>query len=141
MMFQGIKLPTGSTTEMEISQEPNRLALYKLMSDISETLWCASWLIGTEYDLWMWLKHPERAAKRGAWPHLTDDERDKLDRYSMDAGGWWTWPIDKAADGPQFVPMSQWLRIYDERVAFHLPYAAAPSPAVQSPPAGIDPPG
>jgi len=77
------------------------------------------------------------------YPHLTDDQYDLYDRMSEISeecwySGWIVW----TPNGPQFVPMAQWLALFEawqaKNAALH--NTPDPTPAVTSlPPAGLPP--
>ena len=77
------------------------------MSDISEEQWCAGWLIGLEYILWEWLHQ--------GTDHLTEEEIEVLSHLAEKAGGWIMWSEEER--GMVFVPMSEWLILYDKHVS------------------------
>ena len=77
--------------------------LKKLMSEISEERWCASWLAGLEYILWDVV-----TGKRN--DICGPDEIEQLKYLSEKCGGWIIW--DEPAIGEKFVPMAEWLGLY-----------------------------
>jgi hypothetical protein len=81
--------------------------LISLMSDLSEELWCAGWLIDCEYLFWKW------ATAKGV--HITAIAAIK--EAGSEAGGWAHWPTDDRdfpiGDGPVFVPITEWLYLYN----------------------------
>ncbi|MCF8169190.1 MAG: hypothetical protein K9K38_05340 [Rhodoferax sp.] len=81
--------------------------LYDLMSQISEDSFCAGWLGGCEYDIWQALQGPDPwPASRAMSPrHLR-----LCRKISKEIDGWMYW-----ANGPQFVPMAQWLEMFEAR--------------------------
>lgn len=77
--------------------------LQRLMSDISEDSWCASWAFDLEYVLW--------DAVTGKRKKICTPETIAQLKYLSDkCGGWIIW--DKKKADKKFVPMAQWLRIY-----------------------------
>lgn len=91
---------------IEILRRIARVALRDKMSDYSEDRWCAGWLDGLEYSLWSLVKD-------GAVLDVYD-ERCNFREMAEAVGGWFHWP--EMADGPEFVEMSEWLQIYEERM-------------------------
>lgn len=83
--------------------EEAKFVLKELMSKISESTWCAGWLIDLEFVLWKYTQHPPNL--------LTEAEGKALLWLAEQAGGWWVW-IDKL--GPQFVGMNEWWGIYKQ---------------------------
>ena len=81
--------------------------LRKLMSGISEDYWCAGWLSGLEYTLW--------DAVTGKRKNVCSSEEIEQLRYlSEKCGGWIIW--DQQAKDERFVPIDEWLRLYDARL-------------------------
>ncbi len=78
--------------------------LRKLMSEISEERWCAGWLGGLEYILWDVV-----TGKRN--DICSPDEIEQLKYLTEKCGGWIVW--DKQAINEKFVPMEEWLRLYE----------------------------
>jgi hypothetical protein len=94
----------------ECADEGAALGLFALMSGLSEEIWCAGWLHGIEYDLWL------VAIGKGTDPNdriraVTDRQRRLLRLLYDEAGGWWIWK-----DGPQFVPAEKWLEIVNSKI-------------------------
>lgn len=77
--------------------------LEALMSDISEECWCASWLIGLEFNLWAFCRGEPGEYGMGRVGHV---EIHQLKKLSERADGWWRFE--------EFVPMDEWLLIYAE---------------------------
>lgn len=71
----------------------------------SQDLYCAGWLSGIEYDLW--------ANVLGERKDLLNEQRRELKALSIRVGGWFVWGEKDSA--PRFVPMDEWLRIYERR--------------------------
>jgi hypothetical protein len=94
-----------------------RRALRLCMMHISEDYYAARWYIGLEYLLW------ELVSQWRADPHLEPGaeepefsciyEARMLSWLAEQAGGWWRW-ADQGGTGTEFVPMAEWLRIYEE---------------------------
>lgn len=80
--------------------------LQKVMSEISEEHWCAGWMSSLEYILW-----DAVAGKRK--DICSAEEIEQLKYLSEKCGGWVIW--DKQAKGERFVPMEEWLRLYEAR--------------------------
>lgn len=86
-------------------------ALARLMSDISEEVYCAGWLIGTEWVLWRalldWRKTGRAYWSPGAeYPGDITEHMAAVDAVQKLAGGWIWW-----LDGETFVPEERWLRL------------------------------
>lgn len=77
-------------------------ALASYMSELSEECWCAGWLSGCEFALWMLANDGG-----GHWGQdiVTPEAAAQLLALSEEAGGWVRW-----ADGvgAVFVPMDEW---------------------------------
>lgn len=86
---------------------PLQTALARLMSDISEELYCASWLIDIEYDLWAMIKGHDRAYGLGTVPESMIHALAELSRL---IGGWIIWRNDHE----EYIPMSEWEELYIE---------------------------
>lgn len=80
--------------------------LRKLMSGISEEYWCAGWLSGLEYALWDTVTGKEK-------PICSLEQIEQLKYLSEKCGGWIIW--DEQAKAERFVPMEQWLRLYEAK--------------------------
>lgn len=76
-------------------------ALAALMSSLSEDLWCAGWLAGTEQRLWQMVQGGPREWGMG---EVTHRQVDLLRLLSEEAEGW----IIYGTNGPHFVPIDQW---------------------------------
>jgi hypothetical protein len=88
--------------------QPDReaaLKLQELMSDISEELWFAEWLIGTEDALWSAV---QGGASRWGIGLVTKEQVNQLQRLSKQAGGWWYWDN---GHGCTFIRMTDWLKM------------------------------
>ena len=98
-----------------MTQEAQR-ALRVYMEQLSENLWCAGWLMGLEFDLWIWVER--RRAGLGAPeaqgfgpPKGWELDADTLAWLADQAGGWWRWPEE--GPGPVFVGMEEWVARYE----------------------------
>lgn len=89
------------------SQEVAKLSLKRLMSDISEEGYCAGWLYGLEYSLWDCIV---KNYPRFGYAEVNVDE---LKSLADMAGGWWKWSEEDTDE--YFVPMDEWLKIYEAR--------------------------
>jgi hypothetical protein len=83
------------------------IALYELMSDISEECWCAGWMSGTEYRLWQLVEgDPDRSWGMEKVSHgniqLLKDLRDR-------SKGWWKWD-----ENPEFIGLDQWQKEFEK---------------------------
>ena len=80
--------------------------LINVMSAISEERWCAGWMQNLEYVLW--------DAVIGRREDICSPEEIKQLKYlSEKCGGWIVW--DEQAKGERFVPMQDWLRLYEAK--------------------------
>jgi len=78
--------------------------LINVMSAISEERWCAGWMQNLEYVLW--------DAVIGRREDICSPEEIKQLKYlSEKCGGWIVW--DEQAKGERFVPMQDWVRLYE----------------------------
>ncbi len=78
--------------------------LRKVMSGISEECWCAGWLRNLEYMLW----DAVMGKREGI---CSVEEIEQLKYLSEKCGGWIIW--DEQAKDERFVPMQEWLRLYE----------------------------
>ena len=105
-------------------------ALYQLMSDISEEHWCAGWMSDNEYALWQQVADP-KADRHYGIQDGEDSNLSDLRSISAEIHGWIRWVDRDEAEakqlecGPCFVPMAEWLRIYDARQAKQQAYRDA----------------
>jgi hypothetical protein len=76
------------------------LGLLGIMTGISEEFWCAGWMSGLEYDLWL-----AEAGKHYGQGQLTERQATLLKLLSEESGGWWRWDKDK---GPKFIRLDAW---------------------------------
>jgi hypothetical protein len=86
------------------------------MEYLSEENWCAGWLHDLEFELWEWVIKwragvPLSPDEEANWDHWTKDAQ-ALSWLAEQAGGWWRWVPDV---GPEFVPMEEWVRVYEGR--------------------------
>ncbi|WP_433460726.1 hypothetical protein [Micromonospora sp. CA-248212] len=101
----------------ELAHSPAANALGEHMSDISQEVYAAGWMRGTEWVLWQALTD-WRATGRAYWspgsefPGDITEHMPELDRLQKAAGGWVWW-----LDGMQFVPEDRWLRLVAVREA------------------------
>ena len=78
--------------------------LINVMSAISEERWCAGWMQNLEYVLW----DAVTGRRKGI---CSAEEIGQLKYLSEKCGGWIVW--DEQAKGERFVPMQDWLRLYE----------------------------
>ena len=83
--------------------------LRNTMSDISENLYCAGWLVNLEYTLWDIVNGGDRSFGMG---ELNDAEVNNLKSLSENASGWWRW--DDEIKGELFVASNEWQEIYSK---------------------------
>lgn len=81
--------------------------LYDRMSEISEDCFCASWIYDNEYNIWDAIVNGDTSP---AYPRMKPRLLRRCQLLSMEIGGWIYW-----TDGPQFVPMAQWLEMVNAR--------------------------
>jgi len=113
--------------------------LYDRMREISEDVYCAGWMVDNEFNIWLTLATGRAAfGYRYANPRLLR----RCKKLADDIGGWIVW----ASNGPQFVPMAQWLTLFEawqakNAAVYNSPEPMPdPTPAVTSlPPAGLPP--
>jgi hypothetical protein len=85
----------------------SQLDLFDRMSEISEDCLCASWIHDNEYNIWDAIVHgPDHPAAKWMSPRLLK----RCQMLSTEISGWIYW-----ADGPQFAPMAQWLKMVKAR--------------------------
>ena len=79
--------------------------LIALMSDLSEELWCAGWLLDCEHLFWRWI------VTGFDTPGLAE-----IKALSDEVGGWAQWKTQTngipSESGPVFVSMSEWEEIH-----------------------------
>lgn len=80
--------------------------LINVMSAISEERWCAGWMQNLEYVLWD-VVSGRREGICGS------EEIEQLKYLSEKCGGWIVW--DEQAKSERFVPMQDWLRLYEAK--------------------------
>ncbi len=80
--------------------------LEKLMSAISEECWCAGWMRDLEYTLW----DVVMGRRKGI---CGPEEVEQLKYLSEKCGGWIVW--DEQAKRERFVPMQEWLTLYEAK--------------------------
>ena len=89
----------------DVTPEAEQLSSY--MSDLSERAYCAEWMEGLEYALWdAVLKGRSKYGRL----QLTSQHISKLHELSRACGGW---VVFDDTDGPTFLPLPQWLTMYD----------------------------
>lgn len=80
-------------------------ALCRLMSNLSEDCWCASWLSGLEHALWEMVAGGDRELGNG---EVSLAQVDDLRALSNRCDGWWMWVDDGAVEGKVFVRLDAW---------------------------------
>lgn len=83
------------------------IALYQAMSDLSEELYCAGWMTGTDMRLWRAVSDP---TDDGAWGRgwIERHEAERLWSLAELARGWWAETEDVAPCWVQFVSLAEW---------------------------------
>ena len=94
-------------------REHAMMALPELMSNISEDCWCAGWLNGLEYDLWVVAKHGPSSYPYGQ-DVISPEQVEQLRRLSEDCGGWFVFN-DDVWYGRRFVPLAEWEALFQAR--------------------------
>lgn len=87
-------------------------ALEKEMSDISEDLWCAGWMTGTEFVLWKAIQNGCRDTQWGVGT-IKRKQLLKLKMLSQRCDGWWAY-----IETPQEIPTT----IFDRTIIRHPTY-------------------
>ena len=87
---------------------PTQRELATLMSEISEQMWRAGWMMGVEHELWAAVTS---GAGRGGRLIPTQAQLDQLARLSKDIGGW---ILFDAAREETFVPIEEWVARHAE---------------------------
>jgi transcriptional regulator with XRE-family HTH domain len=93
-------------------------ALYHLMSDISEAAYCAAWENDNEYNLWEMVVDPGASRDYGMVRPVSESEVDDMREIAEEIGGWIRWRDVQECEsdldtGPVFVPMAQWLPMFE----------------------------
>ena len=98
-------LPTPAFPEPYPYLTDDQYDLFDRMSEISEDAYCAGWIGDNEYNIWnaITLGSPE-SGYRYTNPRLLR----RCKKLSDEISGW----IYRTKDGPQFVPMAQWLKMF-----------------------------
>lgn len=100
--------------EAALAKSKNRtaaIALHDLMSGISQSYYCAGWLIDLEFCLWPMLFTQERKFGMG---FVSDDEVNRLRELSNQADGWW-WGGPTDSSRIHFVTSDEWQAILFKR--------------------------
>jgi hypothetical protein len=88
-----------------LKSKEKQLADY--MSDLSERSYCAGWMMGLEYVLW---NAVVAGPRKYGFMEITGEHIAKLKALSDSCGGWIIFDDEK---GETFVPLNEWLRIYE----------------------------
>ena len=96
------------------SDAPSRLAT--AMSELSEEQYCAGWLIDTEFYVWAMLVGD--APLDWGFGAVEPSAIEEIRALSEEANGWVVWrgKVERDA-GTVFVPMAEWLPMYEARWA------------------------
>lgn len=98
--------------EAQKSSDPeSAIALYKLMSDLSEEGWSAGWLTGNEFNLWEIVL--ENKPCNYGQNEINQETIDRLRDLSSKCGGWWYWNDDNKF-GEEFVNPRKWKILYSQ---------------------------
>lgn len=101
------RLEAETTQPIQPSSLPCRL-----ISDLSEELWCAGWLTNCEFELWARIQQYRRTGHCSAWGFSTGEDIDKeialLDEAVRTTGSWARW-ADKACEP---VLVENWLAMH-----------------------------
>lgn len=82
--------------------------LFDRMSEISEDCLCAGWVTGNEYSIWNTITLGDPGS---AYPRMNPRLVRRCKQLANEISGWIHW----TADGPQSVPMAQWLAMVAQR--------------------------
>ncbi len=82
---------------------PAQRELATLISEISEQMWRACWMMGVEHELWAAVTS---GAGKGVRPIPTQSQLDQLGRLSKDIGGWIVFDEEREET---FVPLKEWV--------------------------------
>ena len=95
---------------MNMNAEAKELMNY--MIELSEEAYHAGWMLNLEYDLWKAVLE----GPRGYGQTIIDKKHiESLKELSKQCGGWII--FDDEEQDETFVPMEQWLRLYEEWAA------------------------
>lgn len=94
---------------------PDQQELASLMSEISESCYCAGWMRDLEYALWHMMVTGKAELARYRLPPAT---RDRLKALYERTGGWITFETN---EGEVFVPADEWGHRFSAEGARHLP--------------------
>jgi len=98
-----------TTIYAEMSLRSARQKLQIAMGDYSQNYYAAGWMLDIEFELW------DGVIKLRSGMHLSSWERHSefltLSVLSEVTGGWWYWGNSRI----KFLPMEQWLAIYEKR--------------------------
>jgi len=84
-----------------------QLDLFDRMSEISDEALCAGWIGDNEFNIWNTITLGSPAPGYGA---INPRFLRRCQQLANEIGGWILWK-----DGPQFVPMAQWLELVEAR--------------------------
>lgn len=102
-----------------LREEVRELAAEKLrneMSELSETVYCSSWEVGIEFEIWNSILGTPFCLQEETIDTGTRERFrkwiDGLKVLSNQCGGWWIWRGEDR-DG-KFIPLSEWLPMFAE---------------------------
>lgn len=115
VVVMGFFPPLGALLRMAVTgraMTPPKISghaedLRELMGDLSRHYWSATWLVDLEYILWGVATGDRTWSPRD----VTDDEAQRLGWLANECGGWWSWA--RGEGGARFVPMGEWLTMYE----------------------------
>ena len=88
--------------------------LVRTMCDYSDISPLCSRPSDLEYELWAFACGDAETMWAGSFGKgLQEDDRKRLSELANDAGGWYYWS-DEAPVGEKFIPMEDWLKMYEE---------------------------
>ena len=111
LMAQRDSAEAALETERMAVREFAKAALFRTMSDLSETCWCAGWMDGTEYALWDAVEK-----NQPVWwgmEEVRQRDIDDLRRLRELSGGWWIWDDEHYET---FVSIDQMTKLRQQKV-------------------------
>ena len=113
---------SGPTSRSKIKMNDSAIKLKQLMSDMSEDIWAAGWLVDLEFILWDVMttgKHESEflsttyANEKYGWS-IPFEQIENLKQLSTLANGWWMW--DDVEHHTKFVSLEKWKTIVNAQI-------------------------